>query len=59
METIYQDFAVRIPKWVESIWTETAREISRPRLEFLMRFIEEYDIEARFMLKAFKNLEIS
>lgn len=58
IETIYQDFAVRIPKWVESIWTETAREIARPRVDFLMRFIEEYDIEAGFMLKAFQNLEI-
>ena len=59
METIYQDFAVRIPKWVESIWTETAKEIAVPRLEFLMSFIKEYDIEAGFMLRAFKNLELN
>lgn len=56
--SIYQDFAVRIPRWYDSLWTESARRLARPRLEFLRRYIEQYQSEAWLSLRSYRELGI-
>lgn len=58
IKSIHQDFAYRLTKWYDSLWTSSAKKIAEPRIKFLKDFIKEYEKEASFMLKAFKNLKI-
>lgn len=58
INTIFQDFAFRVPRWFESLWTPTAKKIAEPRLAYLLTFVEEYQREAGFMLTAYKKLNI-
>jgi hypothetical protein len=47
-----------LPKWYDSLWTETARAIARPRLEFLQVFSAQFREEASSMMASFHRLEI-
>ncbi|MBI2600863.1 hypothetical protein HYW42_02820 [Candidatus Daviesbacteria bacterium] len=58
IKSIFQDFSIRVPKIYNSLWTKSARQIARSRIQFLRVFIKEYEKEAHFMLKSFHDLEI-
>jgi HD superfamily phosphodiesterase len=58
IKSIYQDFAFRVSRWYDSLWTKSAREIAKPRVKFLNQFIKEYEKEASFMLKAYTSFDI-
>lgn len=56
--SIYQDFAVRVPAWYDCIWTDTARAIAKPRIQFLRTFIAQFREEADCMMESFHLLGI-
>lgn len=54
--SIWQDIAYRVLEWNDMLWTQTAREIARPRVLEYRRALDELKIEASFMYQAYKNL---
>lgn len=58
IQTMWQDMAIRHMEWVGMLWTDAAREIAKPRVEFYHRYLEELKLEASFMYQAYKNLEL-
>jgi len=54
--SIWQDIAYRVLEWNDMLWTDTAKEVARPRVLEYRRALEELKIEASFMYKAYKNL---
>jgi uncharacterized protein len=56
--SVYQDFAVRLPKWYDSLWTDTARAVAGPRLKFLQVFNAQFREEASSMMASFHRLGI-
>lgn len=58
IESIYYDFAYRVVEWYGMLWTASARQIARPRVEFLLEFNKEYKKEAGFMHTSFDNMKL-
>lgn len=58
IESIYYDFAHRVVEWYGMLWSASARQIARPRVEFLLEFNEEYKKEAGFMHASFDNMKL-
>lgn len=56
IQTVWQDMAVRHMEWVDMLWTETAREIARPRVKFYRDYLAELQLETSFMYNAFRQL---
>jgi hypothetical protein len=56
IQTMWQDMAVRHMEWVDMLWTETAKAIAAPRVEFYHRYLEELQLEAAFSYKAYGQL---
>ena len=54
--TIWQDMADRQMEWLDMIWTESAREIMKPRIDFYRQYLEELKLETSFMYQAYKKL---
>lgn len=54
--SIWQDIAYRVLEWNEMLWTNTAKEITRPRVIEYRRALDELKTEASFMYQAYKNL---
>lgn len=56
--TMWQDMAIRHMEWFDMLWTNTAREIARPRVEFYRSYLAELQLEASFMYQAYRKLEL-
>lgn len=56
IQSVFQDIAVRISRWFDSIWTDSARIIAQPRQEFLMKYIEQFDSEVKPMMADYHSL---
>jgi len=56
LKTMWQDMSVRHMEWIGMLWTDSAKEISRPRIEVYQRYLEELRLEASFMYSAYKKL---
>ena len=54
--TIWQDMTVRQMEWVNMLWTQSAREVVRPRVVAYRAYLEELRLETSFMYQAYKNL---
>ena len=48
--------ADRQMEWLDMIWTESAREIMKPRIDFYRQYLEELKLETSFMYQAYKKL---
>lgn len=56
IKTMWQDMTVRQMEWADMLWTETAREVARPRVAAYRAYLEELKLEVSFMYEAYKRL---
>lgn len=56
--TIFHDFAFRSVEFYDMLWTNSAKRIALPRLQFLKAFIAEYEEETMLAHQSFANLGI-
>lgn len=54
--SVYQDIAVRIPIWIDSIWTLSARSIAQSRQAFLLAYIRQLESEVKPMMADYHSL---
>ncbi|MBI4058793.1 hypothetical protein HY404_00980 [Candidatus Microgenomates bacterium] len=54
--TSFQDYAYRVPVWIESMWTKTGLEITQARMPYMQAAIAEIRKEAQYMHDAFGKL---
>jgi HD superfamily phosphodiesterase len=54
--SIWQDIAYRVMEWNDMLWTDTARDIAKPRVIEYRRGLDELKTEAGFMYQAYKKL---
>ena len=57
-KTVWQDMSVRHMGWVDMLWTHTAREIARPRIQAYRKYLARLQEEAAFSYKAYQELGI-
>lgn len=58
LKTLWQDMAYRHMEWEGMLWTETAREIARSRVQAYKEYLKRLQDEASFSYQAFKKLGI-
>lgn len=56
LTTGFQDYAYRVPVWIESMWTQTGLRIAEARMPHMRAAIEEIRKEAQYMHDAFGKL---
>lgn len=56
IQTVWQDMFYRQLGWVDMLWTQTAREIAGPRVEFYRLYLAELKLQAGFMYEAYGRL---
>lgn len=58
IQSIYQDFSLRILEFNDMLWTKSAREIAKSRVIFLKQFIQEFDQEIDLSYTKFVDLDL-
>lgn len=58
LKTMWQDMSVRHMEWINMLWTDAAREIVKPRVQFYRQYLEELKFETSHMYQAYKKLGI-
>lgn len=59
LKTMYQDMAVRHMEWVDMLWTPSAKEVARPRVQAYRKYLKELQSEASPAYEAFNHLMVS
>lgn len=58
LKSLWQDMAYRQLDWVDMLWTNTAGEIAKPRVQAYKEYLKRLQAEASFSYQAYQRLGI-
>lgn len=59
LKTLWQDMASRYMEWVDMLWTNTAREIAKPRVREYRKYLKRLKNEALFSYQEYQELNLA